>query len=143
MGYKFSMERVLEWRESLEKISMEKFVFTQNELNREILRLTNLYREYETLKKKSVKYKKANEIKQYELYKFDLEENIELQRQVVDKKTIELEERRLELVDSQKNRKIMENLKEKDYQSYQEKVNLEEQKFLDEMSVLKYKKALN
>lgn len=143
MAYKFSMEKVLGWREDLEKASMEKFARTQNELNQEKLTLSNLYKEYEILKEKSIKSKSANEIKQYQLYKSDLEEKIEFQTQVVEEKTKELEERRLELVDTQKDRKIMENLKEKDYTNYQEKVKLEEQKFLDEMSVLKYKKAVN
>ena len=45
----------------------------------------------------------------------------------------------MELVDAQKDRKIMEKLKEKDYENYKEKENLEEQKFLDEISVVKYK----
>lgn len=143
MAYKFSMEKVLEWREDLEKLSMRKFALTQDELNQEILTLSNLYREYEILKEKSIKINKANEIKQYQLYKSGLEKNIESQRQVVEKKTIEFEKRRMELVDSQKDRKIMEKLKEKDYESYQNKVNLEEQKFLDEMFILNYKRAVN
>lgn len=143
MGYKFAMEKVLEWRGDLEKTSMEKFAHTQNELNQERLTLSNLYREYEILKERSVKYNKPNEVRYYQLYKSDLEENIKLQRQVVEEKTMELEEKRLDLVDAQKDRRIMEKLKERDYESYQEKVNLEEQKFLDEISVLKYKKVVN
>ncbi|NLL81341.1 MAG: flagellar export protein FliJ [Tissierellia bacterium] len=143
MAYKFSMEKILDWREDLEKASMERFALTQNELNQEKLKLSNLYKEYESLKERFVKYKSANEIKQYQLYKSDLEKKIELQIQVVEEKTNELEERRLELVDAQKDRKIMEKLKEKDYENYKEKENLEEQKFLDEISVVKYKKAVN
>lgn len=143
MAYKFSMEKILDWREDLEKASMERFALTQNELNQEKLKLSNLYKEYKSLKERFVKYKSANEIKQYQLYKSDLEKKIELQIQVVEEKTNELEERRLELVDAQKNRKIMEKLKEKDYENYKEKENLEEQKFLDEISVVKYKKAVN
>ena len=86
MGYKFSMEKVLEWREDLEKVSMEKFAHTQNEFNQEKLALSNLYREYEILKEKSVKYKKPNQVMQYQLYKSDLEDKIELQTQVLEEK---------------------------------------------------------
>ena len=43
MAYKFSMEKILDWREDLEKASMERFAL-QNELNQEKLKLSNLYK---------------------------------------------------------------------------------------------------
>ena len=51
----------------------------------------------------------------------------------------ELEAMRLELVEAQKDRKIMEKLKERDYTDYQNEVKAVEQKQLDEMAVLKFK----
>jgi flagellar FliJ protein len=76
-----------------------------------------------------------------QLYKQIIEDKIENQIEIIDKKSEELEERRLELVSAQKDRKIMEKLKEKDYISYLDNVRAAEQKQLDEMAVLKFKLA--
>lgn len=141
--YKFSMEKVLEWREDLEKTSMEKFATAQNDLHQEKLVLDNLIKEYEVVKEKTLRYKNINEMKQLQLYKQNIEDNIEYQNVVIAKKALALEKLRIELVEAQKDRKIMEKLKEKDFDSYQDNLRLEEQKFLDEMAVLKFKKVEN
>lgn len=141
--YKFSMEKVLEWREDLEKTSMEKFATAQNDLHQEKLVLDNLIKEYEVAKEKTLRYKNINEMKQLQLYKQNIEDNIEYQKVVIAKKALALEKLRIELVAAQKDRKIMEKLKEKDFDSYQDNLRLEEQKFLDEMAVLKFKKVEN
>lgn len=143
MSYKFSMEKVLELREDAERTCMEKFAHVQNELNQEKLILSNLEKEYEIQKKKALECKNINQLKQSQLYKIDLEKKKDRQIQVIEAKLLEVEEKRLDLVEAQKDRKIMEKLKEKDYERYIEKVNSEEQKFLDEISVTKYKKAAN
>lgn len=140
-SYNFSMEKVLEWRENLEKGSMEKFAVIQNELSQEKSTLANLQREYETIKEKFLKYKNVNELKQMQLYKQIIEDKIENQIEAINKKSEELEERRLELISAQKDRKIMEKLKEKDYLTYLDNVRATEQKELDEMAVLKFKLA--
>jgi flagellar FliJ protein len=140
-SYNFSMEKVLEWRENLEKGSMEKFAVIQNELSQEKSILANLQREYETIKEKFLKYKNVNELKQMQLYKQIIEDKIENQIEAINKKSEELEERRLELISAQKDRKIMEKLKEKDYLTYLDNVRATEQKELDEMAVLKFKLA--
>lgn len=142
-SYSFSMEKVLEWREDLEKTSMEKFATAQNDLYQEKLVLDNLIKEYEVAKEKTLRYKNINEMKQLQLYKQNIEDNIEYQISIIEKKTIALEKLRLELVAAQKDRKIMEKLKEKDFNSYQDNMRQEEQKFLDEMAVLKFKKVEN
>lgn len=140
-SYSFSMERVLEWRENQEKDSMEKFAVVQNELLHEKSLLDKLINEFENLKKKGLSYKSINELRQYELYKQSIEDEIEKQNEIIDKKTIELEEMRLELVAAQEDRKIMEKLKERDFSNYQKEVNAAEQKELDEMAILKFKKT--
>ena len=138
-SYNFSMERVLQWRESLEKSSMEKFATVQNELNHEKYILNELYKEFEAIKEKGLKCKNINELKQVQFYKQDIEDKIEMQKEIIEKKSEELEAMRLELVEAQKDRKIMEKLKERDYTDYQNEVKAVEQKQLDEMAVLKFK----
>jgi len=142
-AYNFSMERVLEWRENLEKNSMERFTVTQNELIHEKTILSALTKEYEITKVKGLSYKNINELRQLQLYKQTLEDKIDYQNQVIYKKNKELEEIRLELIAAQKDRKIMEKLKERDYTKYQHEMLAFEQKELDEMAVLKFKRAEN
>ena len=142
-AYNFSMERVLEWRENLEKNSMERFTVTQNELIHEKTILSALTKEYEITKVKGLSYKNINELRQLQLYKQTLEDKIDYQNQVIYKKNKELEEIRLELIAAQKDRKIMEKLKERDFTKYQHEMLAFEQKELDEMAVLKFKRAEN
>ena len=127
-SYNFSMEKVLGWRETLEKNSMEKFALIQNELLHEKSILTNLTREYETLKEKGLRYKNVNELVQLQLYKQNIVDKIEHQNKVILELSNSLEEIRLELISAQKDRKIMEKLKERDFSNYQDDVRATEQK---------------
>ena len=122
---------------------MEKFTVTQNELIHEKTILSALTKEYEITKVKGLSYKNINELRQLQLYKQTLEDKIDYQNQVIYKKNKELEEIRLELIAAQKDRKIMEKLKERDYTKYQHEMLAFEQKELDEMAVLKFKRAEN
>lgn len=141
-SYNFSMERVLGWRETLEKNSMEKFALLQNELLHEKSILTNLTKEYETLKEKGLKYININELVQLQLYKQNIEDKILHQNVVILNLSNSLEEIRLELISAQKDRKIMEKLKERDFSNYQDDMRATEQKELDEMAVLRFKRIL-
>lgn len=142
-AYNFSMEKVLEWRENKEKTSMEKFAIQLNELLQEKTTLANLMKEYEMIKEKSLCYKNINELRQTQLYKQTIEDKMEYQNQIIEEKSNLLEELRLELIVAQKDRKVMEKLKEKDYSDYQDELKASEQKDLDEVAVLKYKKFEN
>lgn len=141
-SYNFSMERVLGWRETLEKNCMEKFALLQNELLHEKLILTNLSKDYETLKEKGLKYININELVQLQLYKQNIEDKILHQNVVILNLSNSLEEIRLELISAQKDRKIMEKLKERDFSNYQDDMRATEQKELDEMAVLRFKRIL-
>lgn len=136
--YKFSLEKVLEWRMDSEKAIARKFAILQNELQYQKNTLNNLRLEDENIKKKILKLNNIHELKQQYLFKQTIEERIEKQIKLIDKTNEELEKLRLELLEAQKNRKIMEKLKEKDYASYKENLMNAEQKELDEMAVLKY-----
>ena len=141
--YSFSMESVLEWRESIEKTSMEKYAAAQYELKHEIQVLEHLNKENEQIKEKSLSCKNIVEIRHLQLYKQTIDERIEAQIEIVEIKKDELEKLRLELIHAQKDRKIMEKLKEKDFSNYNEESKREDQKNLDEIAVLKYKRIDN
>ena len=140
-SYSFSMESVLGWREDIEKTSMEKFAVSQNDLMIEKQTLDHLNDEYKFIKERILGCKNISELQQSQLYKRSVEEKIEYQVQVIENKSEELEGLRLELISAQKDRKIMEKLKEKDFNNYNEELKAEDQRNLDEIAVLKYKRA--
>ncbi len=142
-GYKFSLEKVLEWRENSEKDTAKVFASIQNELQYQQNGLNSLRLEDENIKKKILSLNNINELKQQYLFKQSIEEKIERQILLIDETSKKLEKQRLELLEAQKNRKIMEKLKEKDYNTYREDILYEEQKELDEMAVLKFGKTAN
>lgn len=135
------MEKILELRETKEKDVMEEFAFSQNVLLHQKKVLSNLYKEYEIAKEKSLSIKDIYELRQHNLYKCSLEDRIEQQEELVNQKSDELEKVRLDLVNAQKERKIMENLKEKDFDIYKENIRALEQKELDEIAILRFNKA--
>lgn len=138
--YNFSMESVLEWRSNKEKSTMEKFAILQNEMLHHKAVLHNLKREYEGAKEKSMNHKNIQELRHHHYYQQILAEKIEKQIQVIHKITEKVELARLDLISAQKDRKIMEKLKEKDFTLYKDNIKTLEQKELDEMAVLSFKK---
>lgn len=139
--YKFSLEKVLEWRQDSEKKVAKKFAILQDELQYQINTLNNLRMEDENIKKKILQLNNIQDLKQQYLFKQSIEEKIERQEILIEETKAKLEELRLELLEAQKNRKIMEKLKEKDYAAYKHEIDYKEQKELDEMAVLKYGKT--
>lgn len=140
MKYKFSMEKILNWRTGIEKVSMEEFAILQNELHHEKLVLANLEKEYKKSKDKNLDNCNVNELMQQHLYVQNIKDKIENQNKVISIKKNQVEESRDKLVIAQKDRKVMEKLKEKDYDDFQENMKLEEQKELDEMAVLRFQR---
>ena len=136
--YNFSMQRVLELKVNNEKTVMGKFANLQNELYQFKFILTSFINELEAFKVKGQRCTNINELKQQLFYKQNIEEKIKEQNEVINKISIQLEIVRLELVSAQKDRKIMEKLKEKDFIVYQEELKSMEQKELDEIAILKF-----
>lgn len=135
-SYKFSLEKVLEWRVDNEEIIAKGFAKLQNKLNNQEIVLSNLRSEDENIKKKILTVNNIYGLKQQYRFKQRVEENIEEQEVLIDKTRLEIEELRLDLLEAQKNRKIMEKLKENDYSTYKKNIMFIEQKELDEVGVL-------
>lgn len=134
--YVFPMEKVLNYREQVEREIMEEMGQVQQRVNGEKLKLKNMKEDLETMRNKT--YATIEELRYKSLYEESLVSDIEVQVQVVKDWELELEEHRGKLIEAQKQRKIMEKLKEKDYEKYIEKIRKEQQKELDELAVLKY-----
>ena len=138
VSYKFSLEKVLEWRAEIEKRIAKSFAIVQNELNYQEITLNNLRLENESIKKKILELNNINDLKQQYLFKQSVGQKIKEILKLIEQTKTKLEKLRLDLLEAQKNRKIMEKLKEKDYIEYKENLMLEEQKELDEIAVFRY-----
>lgn len=141
-SYEFSMEKVLRWREDIEKSNMENLAVIQNQLKHQKSILRNLMEEEEEIKANGPKYKDVNQLKHQHLYIEKIEDKIQEQDGLIQETNEKLEDARLELVEAQKNRKIMEKLKEKDIDAYRHNINSAEQRELDEIAVLKYQNQI-
>lgn len=140
--YNFSLEKVLELRLNKEKSTMENFALVQNQLRQYKLGLESLILEVENIKIKTLKTRNIHELRVQNLYKQNIDEKIKSQNELIDRTSKTLEEVRLELVAAQKDRKIMEKLKEKDFTIYMDHMKVVEQKQLDEMAMIKYKPSI-
>ena len=118
VSYKFSLEKVLEWRAEIEKRIAKSFAIVQNELNYQEITLNNLRLENESIKKKILELNNINDLKQQYLFKQSVEQKIKEILKLIEQTKTKLEKLRLDLLEAQKNRKIMEKLKEKDYIEY-------------------------
>ncbi|TFZ39920.1 flagellar export protein FliJ [Soehngenia longivitae] len=142
-NYIFSMEKVLDYREDIEKLKREEFAKINLEISQLEIEIAKINIELKEINEKIFKIQNANELFQMQLYREALEEKLEIQKLLLSEKRKALEDKRVELTKAQADKKIMEKLKEKDYSQFMYKKNLKEQKELDEFSVMKFKHAKN
>ena len=140
-NYKFSLESVLEVRSNEEQNVLEDFVVAQNALTEEEDKKKRLDNELKRCLRKRSFIKNVQTLVMDNLYKNDLEAKINLQGAVVEEKKVELEKVRERLVIAQKDRKVMEKLKEKDLEEYTAEIMKENQKELDDFAILGFKRA--
>lgn len=142
-NYIFSMEKVLDYREDIEKLKREEFAKINLEISQLETEIAKINIELKEINEKIFKIQNANELFQIQLYREALEEKLEIQKLRLSEKRKALEDKRKELTKAQADRKVMEKLKEKDYSQFVYKKNLKEQKELDEFSVMRFKHAKN
>lgn len=141
--YSFYMEKVLDYREEIEKQKAEEFAKIRYEISQMETEIAKLNLELKSINEKICSVQNVNELLQLQLYRELLEENIKMQKLLLTEKRKSLEEKRNELKKAQTDRKIMDKLKEKDYSQFVYKRNLKEQKELDDISVMKFKRTKN
>lgn len=139
--FKFSLEKVLKYREQLE--------------NEAKARLAGLQKKSQTLKNHYAALKSEEQLQEQKLAKTPLSESGE--RWLIDmyikavrqdiaqtQKSIaqtdsEIEQAKLVLAEKAKDRKIMEKLKEKHFENYKKEEQLKEQRNLDEIASIRFK----
>lgn len=135
-AYSFSMEKILNLRETKEKDIIEDMGKIQRKLQVQKDTLNELKEDVENINKNS--FKNILDLQYQSLCKSKIREDIDRQTQIINLTNVKLEQTRRELIEAQKDRKVMEKLKEKDQEKYYEKIRYEEQKELDEIAVLKF-----
>lgn len=138
MGFKFSLDNVLEWREDQEEAAKLNVSLVENELLKEKNNLQSLVNENIRLKEKSIFTVNVHHMRQEDLYKALLEEQIIQQKLVVERVEADLAEEKEKLLAAHKDRRIMEKLEERELESYKEEIDSAEQKQLDEFGTINF-----
>lgn len=136
--YKFSLDNVLNWRELQEEEAKKTFLIYQ-QAQKEQEEILNEYKEAsQAMNESTASLTNINKLRQQFVYKNFLDNQIVKQQATVDQYSNETSKKMSVFVDAQKERKIMERLKEKHYDNYLLQEKSEEQKELDEMGTLRF-----
>lgn len=136
MDYKFKMEKILDYKNSVEKSRTEDYLKASHHLALEKDELEQLTLAYD--KQNQEKKEDLSQMKMQFLYKEKLKTALFHQEKKVEVLSTRVEDARGNLIEARKDRKIMENLKEKDRERYRMEILASEQKELDDLSIMKY-----
>lgn len=136
--FRFSMEKVLDWRSDTEEAKKKEFGDAQREKFRQEAVLHELIQENIKIKNESLTTTRIDILRRQNMYKVMLDERIVQQKNQVEIAEKSVETARIALMEAHKDKKIMEKLKEKEYTFVMEQEKSEEQKQLDEMATLSY-----
>lgn len=140
-NYKFSMEKVLDWRSDTEEEKKKNLGQVQQQKDKQETILQRLISENIKIKNDSLSTNRIDVLRRQHLYKNMIDEKIIHQKNLITKAEKEVEIARVELMEAHKDRKVMEKLKEKEYIFLMEQEKHEEQKQLDEMATLSFGKT--
>ncbi|HCX64244.1 MAG TPA: flagellar export protein FliJ [Eubacteriaceae bacterium] len=135
-SYNFRMEKILDYRQKIEKDVSVRFAEAAHRLERQKKKLDTIHREYE--KASSDRHGDVPSMQMQFLYKEKLRSQYLEQEKKIEETAEELEDIRKDLLEATKDRKIMERLKEKDRDRFETERKNQQQKELDEIAVLKH-----
>lgn len=138
----FRFQTVLDFRKNVEEKILGEFSEKKRQLEFEELKLQNLMKEWSALlgelKKMQNKAVPVGDIARYVAYIDQVKENENRQKIKIAEVSVQLETKRIELLDAVRKTKIMEKLKQRHAKEYKDDERALEQKNSDEMSVLKF-----
>ncbi|MCA9766033.1 MAG: flagellar export protein FliJ [Carnobacterium sp.] len=135
------MEKVLDWRSDTEEAKKKNLGDAQREKSQQEAVLKEMIQENIKIKNESLTTTRIDILRRQNMYKVMLDERIIQQKNQVETATKLVETARLELMEAHKDKKIMEKLKEKEFNLLLSQEKNEEQKQLDEMVTLSYGKS--
>ncbi len=140
-GFKFRLEKVLLYKEQLEKEVKAKLA----ELNAQREQLKKRYeslKQDELFQEQKLSQTPVNEMGERWLldnYIKALRQDIQQTQKNISMLEMQIEKNRKELAEKAKDRKIMEKLKEKHFEYYKKEEQLKEQRNLDEIASIRFK----
>ncbi len=140
-GFKFRLEKVLLYKEQLEKEVKAKLA----ELNAQREQLKKRYeslKQDELFQEQKLSQTPVNEMGERWLldnYIKALRQDIQQTQKNISMLEMQIEKTRKELAEKAKDRKIMEKLKEKHFEYYKKEEQLKEQRNLDEIASIRFK----
>lgn len=136
---KFGLEQVLNYRREIENVRKQDFVSARSDfehasdvLSQHQSHADRLSEEFST---RQSDLRSIEEIRSYSNYFARKREVIRCQREVVDTLGSIMNDRRDELLDATKDKKVLESLKEKKAQEFRLEMAQKERAFLDEISI--------
>lgn len=140
--FKFKLQSVLEYRMNVEEKILNEFSDLKRDLeekkavlNKLIIDRKNLMDELRTMQRAAMR---ADDIATLVGYVENNRKLEEQQNNIIHQAVEQMESKRQELMEAVRNRKVMENLRDKHAEEYQKNINELEQKNSDEMSMLKF-----
>ena len=137
----FKLEQVLVYRHEMEKLCKQEFATAKqgfekahDELLREEERVRELTQEFCNRQQHLVC---IDEMRMYSDFFARKRDEIKNQKERVEHLDLVLSDRREELLEATKDKKVLESLKQKKAQEFRQEMNLKERNFLDEISVQK------
>jgi len=139
--YSFRLQKVLKTKKIKQDLEQKKLMEEQQRLANEKIQLQDLQdREkkfLEEFKHQRMNVNKGHVFQKYTSYQRQVEKYIDQQHSTVDEVSEAVENQRFELIKAAKETKTLDKLKEKDYSQFIHEQNVDEQKRVDELSLLK------
>lgn len=140
-GKKFKLEQVLSYRREMERLRKQEFASAKRNheeaterLRHEQEQVTELVDEFRS---RQQELKTIDELRMYSDYFIRKRDDIKCQQERVERLDQVMNERRHDLLDATKDKKVLESLKEKNAMEFKLKMLQKEREFMDEISIQK------
>lgn len=134
LGYTFKLEKVLNYKKDMENVKKGILGNINNKLNTEQEKLLKYNNHKEKLVNKKDKVQEKTNIRNLKFYSDQLKsisKDIEEQEKLIHSIKIELEKAKEELLESVKEKKTLEKLKEKDYDEFLNEMEKKQEEIID------------
>lgn len=141
--FSFRLDKVLDYRTKIEEVKKIEFGNAKIRLDKEMSIFNNMIdhkNKINSERNQVISKTTINELKNYNDYLFKIKDKLMEQKISVKKAQDDTQFAREKLVDSSKNKKILENLKNRDYKKYLYNIKREEDKIIDQ--IVSYKSSV-
>lgn len=141
--FNFRLDKVLDYRTKIEEVKKIEFGNAKIRLDKEMSIFNNMIdhkNKINSERNQVISKTTINELKNYNDYLFKIKDKLMEQKISVKKAQDDTQLAREKLVDSSKNKKILENLKDRDYKKYLYNIKREEDKIIDQ--IVSYKSSV-